>query len=168
MTSEIKIRKIKMSRKLLLAAALLVAQAGCGMGTGELSAADVEAVKDASQTYATAWLANDPELVMGTLAEEPVLIPSGLAVIEGAEAAREFWFPDDAPPSTINEFNMVQAEVGGSGNTAFVRGTFSLSFEYDGSTYSNQGNFISLLKKGPTGTWRISHHMWNDMPPPSE
>ena len=127
-----------------------------------LSSSETAAVRTASRAYASAWLTNDPEQVMATLTDDAVLSPSGNRFIEGTEAIREFWWPKDSPPSTISEFVMADREVSGFGDLAYVRGTFSLEFDYDGKAYSNAGNYLSILKRQPDGSWRISHHMWND------
>ncbi len=125
---------------------------------------DLDLIRAADWAYANAWLSNEPERVMATLTEDAVLAPSNLGVIEGVDAIREFWWPADAAPTTVTDFTLSQVEAGGSGNMGFVRGSFSLDFAYDGTAYSNQGEYLSLFRKGPDGSWRISHRMWNDHP----
>jgi len=52
---------------------------------------------------------------------------------------------------------------GVGGGIGHVRGSFSLSFEYDGKTLSNHGDYLSILRRLPDGSWRISHRAWNDL-----
>jgi ketosteroid isomerase-like protein len=59
---------------------------------------------------------------------------------------------------------VTEIEVSGSGNLGYVRGTFRLPFEYDGNSYENQGKYVTILRKTPDGLWRISHHIWDDLP----
>ncbi len=139
---------------------LITAGTGCA-SSGERHL-DVEAIRAADRAYATAWLTNDPEQVMATLTEEPVLMPSGVPALEGAEAAREFWWPADSPPTTVTEFTLIQEEAGGSGDFGFVRGSFTLGFEYDGETYRSRGEYLSVLRR-VAGFWRVSHRAWNDL-----
>jgi ketosteroid isomerase-like protein len=142
---------------------------GCsGTGNEPLSSSELETIKAADHAYATAWLTNDSEQVMATLTEDAVLLPSGIPVIEGAEEIRRFWWPGGAPPTNVTEFTLVQREVGGRGDIGFVRGSFSLAFEYDGTAYSGRGEYLSLLKRGSDATWRISHRMWSDRPPETD
>lgn len=144
---------------------LLLVGVGCtNSQRTSLSSADVAAVREADQAYATAWLANDPESLMATLTEDAVLVPSGIPAVEGVEAIREFWWSADSPPTTVTEFTAVQREIAGHGDLGFVRGSFTLRFEYDGENYSNRGTYISLLRRMPDGSWRISHRMWSDHP----
>lgn len=132
---------------------------------GDLDVADMEAMRNAASAYAKAWLTNDPDTVMATFVDEPVLSPSGLPYLEGQDEARAFWFPPDSPAVTVTDFDMEQLEVSGSGNLGYVRGTFRLAFEYDGKYYVNHGKYVTILRKGPEGVWRITHHIWDDFPP---
>lgn len=130
----------------------------------ELHAADLESMRQAAHAYSRAWLTNDADAVMATFVDEPVLSPSGLPYREGQEEARAFWFPPDSPATRVTEFDMKQLEASGSGNLGYVRGTFRLAFEYDGKSYENHGKFVTILRKGREGTWRITHHIWDDFP----
>ncbi len=144
---------------------LLIGIAACSETTDlSLSASDMEAINAASQAYGTAWLSNDPELVMATLTEDAVIVPSGMSSMQGKEAIRAFWFPEDSPPTVVTEFTSTEDEVGGHGDFGFVRGTFTLQFEYDGAEYSSGGTYVCLLRRLPDGSWRISHRMWSDTP----
>jgi len=130
----------------------------------DLDDADLERMRDAARSYADAWLTNDADTVMATFVDEPVLSPSGLPYLEGQSAAREFWFPVDAPPTRVTNFELTEIEVSGSGDLGYVRGTFHLGFEYDGSSYENRGKYVTILRKTPHGRWRITHHIWDDLP----
>jgi ketosteroid isomerase-like protein len=144
---------------------LLVTGAGCsGPPQALLPSAEIIAIREADQAYATAWLTNDQGRVMGTLTGNAVIVPSGIPAIEGSRGIREFWWPAVSPPASVIEFNLNQLEVGGSGEFGFVRGTFTLVFDFDGKRNSNQGDYLSLLRRLPGGEWRITHRLWNDHP----
>ncbi len=130
----------------------------------DLDDADLRAMRDAASSYGDAWLTNDADTVMGTFVDEPVLSPSGLPYLEGQNAARAFWFPADSPPTKVTGFELTEIEVYGSGNLGYVRGTFTLAFEYDGSSYENHGKYLTILGKTPAAGWRITHHIWDDLP----
>lgn len=151
----------------VLAASLLISISGCSdAGDGPLSSAEIEAIKAASRAYGTAWLSNDPELVMATLTGDAVIVPSGMPSVQGEKEIRDFWWPEESPPTTVTQFASTEQEAGGHGDLGFVRGTFTLSFEYDGTKYSSGGTYMSVLKRLPDGSWRISHRTWSDGPPP--
>ena len=63
-------------------------------------------------------------------------------------------------PTLVTEFEVTQRESGGSGDVGFVRGSYSLAFEADGTTFKYTGEYLCLLRRGPDGSWRISHRMW--------
>lgn len=127
-----------------------------------LSATDSAAVVAADQAYADAWLSGDEGPVMGTLHEDAVIVPSGLDARAGSEAVREFWFPANSPPTIVERYELDQVDVGGSSALAYVRGTFTLSFRYEGEAFDSHGTYLTLLRPDEAGTWRISHRMWND------
>jgi ketosteroid isomerase-like protein len=56
----------------------------------------------------------------------------------------------------------VQDEVGGAGDVGFARGSFKLSFDYDGQSYESEGTYFTLLRHQEDGDWRISRRTWND------
>lgn len=111
-----------------------------------------------------AWLSNDADAVMATFVDEPVLSPSGRPFLEGDEAARSFWWPEQSPPTTVRRYDHEELEVRASGNLGYVRGNFILVFEFDGDTHTNRGTYLHILRKSPEKGWRISHHFWNDLP----
>ncbi len=144
---------------------LIVVVTGCSdIGPASLSDSELNDIYEADRAYATAWLANDTEMVMGTLTSDAVIVPSGMQAIEGENAIRQFWWPEDSPPTHVSEFTLVQHEAGGFGDIGFVRGSFSLGFDYDGTAFSSRGEYFCLLRRGPDEVWRISHRMWNDRP----
>ena len=53
-------------------------------------ASEAAAVREVTQEYRNAWLANDPARVMATLTPDAILLPSGMAPIDGAAAIRQF------------------------------------------------------------------------------
>ena len=85
----------------------------------------------------------------------------GTPVVEGRDAIEQFWWPD-GPPTRVTKYSATQDEVFREGSFGFVRGTFVLVFEYAGQVYSNDGNYLALLKECPKGAWKISHRIWND------
>jgi len=125
-------------------------------------------MKVAARAYTEAWLTNEPDAVMGTFVSEPVLSPSGLPYLVGKQAARDFWWPADAPPATVTQFELEELEADGSGDIGYVRGTYTLVFDYEGETYTNLGKSLQILRKNPGEGWRVSHYFWNDLPPAEE
>lgn len=149
---------------LVSCAFVAVLLSGCVQDRVALTQADLDKIRDADRAYAEAWLSNDSSAVMATMGSEPVIVPSGMPAIEGNEAIRDFWWPEDAPLTTVHRFDLEQHESGGQGDFAYVRGTFLLAFEYAGRDYASAGEYLSVLARSEQGSWHISHRMWSDRP----
>jgi uncharacterized protein (TIGR02246 family) len=147
-------------RSLVLCLVTTVAFAGFAGGPKDTDRAAVEKVLD---RYVAAWLAGDAEGVMRTLSADAVLIPHhGLPPVVGAKAIRAWWWPPNAPETTIHSFVLTHDEIGGSPAFAFARGTQALEWTTGDKRSSNKGNHLTLLRKEPDGKWRITHQMWGD------
>ena len=136
---------------------------GKGLGKG-----DVVAMKNLTEAYADAWLANDPEAVMDVFTQDAVLIPHhGVGAVVGDEAIRGFFWPTDGPGVSVTNFTLTSVEITGNDGLGVIRGRFSLSFslENDPEVFSNDGNYVMILRKRSNGSWRISHYIWNDPVP---
>ncbi|MBT8400778.1 MAG: DUF4440 domain-containing protein [Rhodothermia bacterium] len=163
-TGQLKPRFVLAAAVLAGAVIALLLLSGCRQDSLSLTAADLEQIKRADRAYADAWLSNDSSAVMATLVTDPVIVPSGMPAFEGPEAIRDFWWPENAPLTTVHQFDLEQHEVGGDGEVGFVRGSFSLAFEYAGADFTNSGEYVSVLRRSDEGTWRISHRIWSDHP----
>jgi uncharacterized protein (TIGR02246 family) len=140
---------------------------GLAISSG-LPPSDEARVRAVNEAYAEAWRKNDPAAVRATLRPDAVLIPQGNAPVRGIEGINRFWWPADGPATTVIGFTITTDEVGGSGSTAFARGSFRLDFSYeDGGkavSRTNRGNYLNLFSRDAKGEWRISHRMWSDLP----
>ncbi|HJZ73794.1 MAG TPA: DUF4440 domain-containing protein [Vicinamibacterales bacterium] len=146
----------------------VVLEAGAGNGaetSAALSASDTAAVRAATLAYRDAWLANDASRVMATLTEDAVLLPSGLAPIQGSAAIRDFWWPAAAPATTVIAMELTIGGIDGSGNVAIVTGRGTLTFTTGGASAprSLASTFINVLRRQPSGAWLIAERMWSDL-----
>lgn len=152
--------------------AFAVASAACSTQATvdqQLTAEDIEAIRELNLAYPAAWVANDPEAVMATLADDAVLIPAlGTAPVKGARAIREFFWPADAAPSTVPVFEMNPEAIEGTRDIATVWGTMSLSFsvqEEDATQlYSTAGNYLMVMRRDNSDQWKIARYIWAHPP----
>jgi uncharacterized protein (TIGR02246 family) len=133
----------------------------------------VAAIRHLDEAYVTAWRENDPAAIMAALTEDAVLMPHhGVPPVEGQAAIREFFWPPDSPSTTVTEFTRVPDEIAGSGDLAYVRGRFSLTFttqtEGEEQTMSNQGSYLIVVRKQADASWRIARSIWNDPVPEAQ
>ena len=76
---------------------------------------------------------------------------------------KEFWFPVDAPPSTVDEFDHETIKVTMAGREGTLLSRFTLQFSMDGSSYRTEGyNQMSAIFD--QGKWRITSMMWSHPP----
>ena len=122
---------------------------------------------EAHEAYARAWRDNDAEAVLATFADDFTLSPPGMPFVEGAAAAREFWWPRGAPAARILEFRFEPIQYSASAVQGYVRGHYELQFEYDGSVTATRGKFLTILERGDDG-WKIRHHYWDALPADSD
>ena len=137
---------------------------GC---SATLSKQDTAAVKAVIESYRTSWLADDTEGVLKIFTDDAVLLPHhGVAPVVGRQALKDFWWPAGTSRVKLNKLDITVDEVGGDCQLAYVRGHDAISWtvEEGGTqkTYVNSGTYLNILRKMPEGTWRISHHMWDD------
>ena len=158
-----------MTRKTLPLTLLLTAALWNADARGEDCPACDEAIEmtNALEAYAQAWRDNDADAVIVAFAENFTLSPGGMPFVEGAEAAREFWWPSGAPTARITAFRFEPIQSGASGSLGYVRGHYEVEFEYEGSLTAMRGKFLSILERGSDG-WKIKHHYWDSLPADSD
>ena len=147
---------------LLTAPLALTAAADCVLATS-----DRAAIAGVMEKYRTSWLKSDAAGVLNTFSEDAVLLPHhGGAAVKGITAIKAFWWPADAPATSLTQLEITTEEFGGDCHFAFVRGHDSVAWsaQEEGKTvsYSNSGTYLNVMKKLKDGSWRIWQHMWDD------
>ncbi len=114
-----------------------------------LSAQDVAAIKATLATWKQASLAGDWPSFFGQFTEDAVWMgPKGPAVDGLAAIRKGTWV-------RALEEELVPVQVDGRGDLAFARGTVSLLLDEKGGV-KREGNFLTLLRKQPGGSWRMA------------
>ena len=155
-----------MLRSLVLCLAIFLS--GCSQEEpAETNPDNTEAIKVLYESYRTAWLRNDARtepLVLSLFTEDATIIPSGGEMIfTGQEEMKGFWFPPDAPPSTVDLFEQEVLAVSAGETQGMLLGRFKLKFSYETESYYTEGyNLLTMVRK--EGQWRISTMMWNHPP----
>lgn len=135
--------------------------------SGKNSAPDVGGLRAVNEAYRVAWLAGDSAAVLRLFAPDAVLLPHhGDPPVVGLPAIRDFWWPPDAPPTTITTLDITTdgAEVNGDQGVLWGRFALAFRFESDGRQRSmrNAGTYLMVLRRTPDTEWRITHRMWDD------
>ena len=157
-----------MLRTTLLLVSLSLCLAACTTPSpsSELTDDERAAVRDIGQRYTQAWIDADTVGVLTVFWNDGVLIPHmGNPQAAGSDAIRAHFFPSGAPASRITDFVLSSQEVRGSGDYAFDRGTYRLSFEYGGVVTGTEGNYLAVARRGDDGSWRWAAYSWNHPAP---
>src|SRR5882724_1813340 len=158
---------MKICRVLGVIAVLLICPA-IRAGGGSLSADDIAKIKRVHSRYEEAWLKGDADGVRALFTEDCVLLPPhGDKARVGQKGLNEYWFPPDAPPTTITRLVVTPQSIGGDAEIAYAWGTDEVAWttEQNGKTTSaaHKGMFLNVLRKQANGEWKVSHHMWDDL-----
>lgn len=115
-----------------------------------------------AERFAAALLENDEDAVLAVLSAEAVLIPAdGRDPVTTEAAIRSFLFPaGEARPVVVYE--QTYDEIEQSGEIGWARGRFVMEHATEGSTDRREGNYMMLLRRIPSGEWKITHLIWSD------
>ncbi|MBA7538256.1 hypothetical protein ES705_30530 [subsurface metagenome] len=124
-----------------------------------LSEDDVEAIEGIIQQYAQAMQAKDLNAWMGLWTEDAVMMPPNSPALEGREAIIQDLMAGPAP----TEFVLDVLDIDGTGDVAYVRGTYSITMTVAGvpEPVRYNGNYLSIFKKQPDATWLFAVDTWN-------
>ena len=101
-------------------------------------------------------------------AEAAQLLPPGASPITGKKAIGEFVSQVIEDPNFSGFHDIVNVEVSGSGDLAYIHYTYELNLsDPDGNPVAEQGKAIYILKKQPQEGWKIWFDIWNsEIPSP--
>jgi len=151
---------MNVKKALLLVPLLMICPRARPAGNG-LSDEDIAKIKKVHARYEETWLKGDATGVLELFTEDCVLLPPHADKPRiGQQGLKDFWFPPNAPKTTITKLIVTPENIGGDGQVAYVWGTDEVAWttEQDGKTTSasHKGRFLNVLRK------KFTHHMWDD------
>ncbi len=147
---------------LIIVGAILMANACTGHSND-----DEARLRALDSAYVEGWKLQGSDAqeaaIMPLLTADAVIMPGmGTDPSRGTDAIRQFWFPQDAPPTNTFEFQHTPSDVMIDGNLGVINGRYVLKFEYDGATYHQEGNYLTVAQRQANGEWLASKLIWND------
>jgi len=146
---------------------------GCGEKSSQiiedlnLSAEDIEQIKEINKNYTQGWLENDSKKVLELYTDSATIIPSGLLPIQGKKAITDFWFPNDSSTTVIHYYDLEILDIDGTNNLAYTYEHGNLSFTYEKDDFrldrKAESYAITIYKKVKSGEWKITKRIWTDM-----
>jgi uncharacterized protein (TIGR02246 family) len=134
--------------------------------------ADIEAIKNVTEKWEVAYNDSDIDSLMSLYADNSVRIPANQPIVIGKEAVRNSFQQEFDLLTNQEDDVVVEAQV--SGDLAFTRGTWKNieTPKAGGESRTVNGNWITILKRQPDGSWKIIYEMWSDeslvSPPPEK
>jgi len=146
-----------------LALTAVASLSACHAPPSDITEADVAAIRAAIDTYVSAALAGDWEKWGTVLAPDYIQMPPGQPSVVGREAA----VASQKTSGKLSSFTVAVDEIAGQGNLAYARGTYAEAGTLaDGSSFSDHGKWLQILRRQPDGTWLYTRLLWHsDVPP---
>jgi ketosteroid isomerase-like protein len=116
--------------------------------------------------FVEAFNAGDASAVAGLYAEDAKLMSPGSSVVEGRAAIEEFW----GGVFGIGEVSLTlgTSEAHNNGTLGYSVGSYTLSIQpAEGEPMADEGKYIIVWKRGPTGRWELAVDIWNTNLSPS-
>ena len=146
-------------------AALLLA-VGCARGGAPLSEADKAALRAIDQRFGEAVLAKNFAAAAALYATEASLLQPNGPTVSG-RAMIQAWLEAFPPVSTLT---IETQDVDGTGDLAYVRGTYTMTFMLPGAPgpTEDHGKYLLIQRKQADGSWLITNEIFNsDVPLPA-
>ena len=130
--------------------------------------ADIQAIKEIEAKWDAATNAGDPDVLLGLLTDDVILMNPNEPIKEGKEAVR-IGILADFEEIDYENLKSIVAEVRLAGDWAYARGTWSgtVTSKAGGESFQDTGKWIDIFERQPGGSWKVSRDMYNsDLPVP--
>jgi len=130
---------------------------------------DTKAVEDAVRAADAAWskaaVAMDVAATGSYYADDAVVMPPNMPIVNGKEAAQKAWTEMLVPGNSIS-WTPSTVVSAGSGEIAYSQGAYTMTMKGpDGKVTSETGKYLEVWKKQADGSWKAVEDIWNsDMP----
>jgi len=151
----------------MLCFVLGVGAAGCQAPADHtLGAADASALRAALDAYLDAANSGDAARWAALYTPDAVMMPPNSPAVEG-RVAIESWLA--MLPVKITDAAGTVLEVDGTGDVAYVRGTYSMNLDIPGLPESvpQEGKLLQIYARQPAGSWLLARDIWNSNTAPA-
>ena len=136
--------------------------------SGELSDADIAAVRANVQQWVEHAKMGHASVVADLYTEDAIELPPNEPMRAGRAAILERLERDFVG---LEDLTITSVETDGYAGVAYDRGTYSVTFMEEGmeEPYTETGKWIGISRRQADGSWLFSRLIWNlDQPPPPE
>lgn len=147
----------------LMAGVAVAAAVAAACGPAALKDEDKAAIRAAVDSFNQYFRTDRDSAVAQEFAENGVMLPPNMGPVEGRAAVLAFFqgFP------AIADFTAVATDIDGSGDLAYVRGTYSYTMPAQGRNPAMQdhGKFVEIRRKHANGRWLVTVDIFNSSVP---
>jgi uncharacterized protein (TIGR02246 family) len=108
----------------------------------------------------------DAASVAALYTDDATLMPPNSEMVQGKQGVQDFW--SGAIQMGTKDVALTTVEVGGSGDTAYEIGKYTLKIQPAGQeATTGSGKYLVVWKRQADGTWKLHVDIWN-MPMPGQ
>jgi ketosteroid isomerase-like protein len=137
--------------------------------TAGLSAEDEAAVRAVDSAWSRAASAGDGKAIEALYASNATLLPPMESVVEG-EAAKKYWV--DFTNAFSGPAELTTTDVEGRGDLAYAVGKYRMTLTPKKAGAkplpTEEGKYLTVLKKQADGSWKIVYDIWSPNAPPGK
>ena len=154
--------------KLITAAACVTLSIGCSDSAVDQEA-ESEALMELSREWSDYVSSGDLESGMDFWADDAVMLPPDLSILEGKEAIRGYVEAAAEMPGFRISWEPISAHVSAAGDMAYMIERNVTEFDGpDGNRVIMYGKAVTVWRRDGDGNWRNVVDMWNAAPAPTD
>ena len=129
---------------------------------GTTAAQAEAAIRQADAEWAAAAKSGNADAWLSFYAPDAIVLPPNAPIASGAERIRETVTNLLELPHASISWHPIKIEVAGSGDMAYLIGTYELKFDdSQGVALWDQGKLVEIWTKGADGHWKCIVDTWN-------
>lgn len=151
----------------MITVALVAFVISCSHSTVDQKA-ESEALMDLSREWSDYVSSGDLESAMEFWADDAVMLPPDLPILEGKEAIREYVEDAVEMPGFGISWEPISAHISAAGDMAYMIERNVTQFDDpDGNRVTIHGKVVTVWRRDQEGNWRNVVDMWNTAPAPA-
>lgn len=143
---------------LALCVPLFACDGGGGMGSATVDReAAANAIRDSERQLLADFRSRDAEKIASHYADDAVVLITNRPQMSGREAIVQGMAQSVADPAFALDFANQKTDVAASGDLAYSRGTYTVSYTHPEANQSvtEKGSYINIYKRQADGSWKI-------------
>jgi uncharacterized protein (TIGR02246 family) len=127
-----------------------------------------KAIEEGGAKWTEAFNRGDAAGVATLYTDDATLLPPNNEMLHGKQKIQEFW--SGGIQMGLKDVAFAIVDVGGSGDTAYEIGKYSLTIQPEGqAAMTDSGKYVVVWKRQADGTWKLHVDIWNSsMPIPGQ